>query len=100
MIEHSSTPENLHSLLYGMESSVDDALEWAYIFHLEKLMLESESYARLCIRLLDEREIRDGLKDAIWRDEDAQSEMGLGCHPGQLIIREDQNKPSSWLFLR
>ena len=70
MIEHSSTPENLHSLLYGMGSSVDDALELAYRCHLEKLMLESESYTRLCIRLLDERNIGDGLKDAIRRDED------------------------------
>ena len=60
MIGHSSTPENLHSLLHGMGSSVDDALEWAYRCHLEKLMLESESYARLYIRSLDEREIGDG----------------------------------------
>ena len=70
MIEHSRTPENLHSLLYEMGSSVDDALEWAYRCHWEKLLLESKSYARPCIRLLDEREIRDGLKDAIRRDED------------------------------
>ena len=69
MIEHSSTPENLHSSLYGIGSSVDDALEWAYRCHLEKLILESESYARLCICLLDERNIGDGLKD---RDEDVQ----------------------------
>ena len=41
---------------------VDDVLEWAYRCHLEKLMLESESYARLCVCLLDEREDGDGLK--------------------------------------
>ena len=62
MIEHSSTLENLYSLLCGMGSSVDDAREWAYRIHLEKLMLESESYTILCIRPLDEREIRDGLR--------------------------------------
>ena len=65
MIEHSSTPENLHSLLYEIRSSVDDALEWAYRCHLEKLLPESESYARLCICLLNRRDIGDGLKDAI-----------------------------------
>ena len=43
MIEHSSTPENLHSPL------IDDAREWAYRCHLEKLeiSLGNESYARL-----------------------------------------------------
>ena len=43
MIEHSSTPENLHSLL------IDDAREWAYRCHLEKLeiSLGNESYTRL-----------------------------------------------------
>ena len=66
MIEHSCTPENLHSLVFGIRSSVDNMLEWAYRCHLEKLMLGSESYARLCVRLLDERNIRDGLKDDIW----------------------------------
>ena len=42
MIEHSSTPENLHSLLVMMR-------EWAYRCHLEKLetSLGNESYARL-----------------------------------------------------
>ena len=70
MIEHSSTPENLHSLLYGMGSSVDNALEWAYRCHLVNLMLESESYARRCVCLLDERNIGDGLKAAIRRDKD------------------------------
>ena len=42
MIEHSSTPENLHSLLVMMR-------EWAYRRHLEKLetSLGNESYARL-----------------------------------------------------
>ena len=43
MIEHSSTPENLHSLL------IDDAWEWAYRCHLEKpeALLGNESYVRL-----------------------------------------------------
>ena len=62
MIEHSSTPENLHSLLYKIGSSADDALEWAYRCHLEKLLLEIESYARLCICLLSRRDNGDGLK--------------------------------------
>ena len=48
MIEHLSTPENLHSLVYGMRSLVEVALEWAYRCHLEKWMLEIESYVRLC----------------------------------------------------
>ena len=39
MIEHSSTPENLHSLLVMMR-------EWAYRCHLE-ILLGNESYARL-----------------------------------------------------
>src|ERR1043165_7354715 len=42
MIEHSSTPKNLHSLLVMMR-------EWAYRCHLEmlKISLVNESYARL-----------------------------------------------------
>ena len=44
MIEHSSTPENLHSLLVMMR-------EWAYRCHLEKLenSLGNEPYIRLKI---------------------------------------------------
>ena len=76
MIEHSSTPENLHSLVCGMRSLTEDVLEWAYICHLEKLMLESESYVRLCaclgMRLLIcIGVVGNGLKDAI------QSDMGV-----------------------
>ena len=67
---HSSAPENLHSLVFGIRSSVDNVLEWAYRFHLEKLMLGSESYDRLYVRLLDERNIGDGLKDVIRGNED------------------------------
>ena len=49
MIEHSSTPENLHSLWYEIGSSADDAMEWAYRCHLEKseTSLGNESYARI-----------------------------------------------------
>ena len=47
MIEDLSTPENLHSLVYGMRSLDDDVLEWAYRFHLENMMLGIESYVRL-----------------------------------------------------
>ena len=65
MIEYASTLENLHLLVFRIRSSVDNMLEWAYRCHLEKLMLGSESYARLCVCLLDERNIGDGLKDAI-----------------------------------
>src|ERR1043165_1809302 len=56
MIEHSSTPENLHSLLMMMR-------EWAYRCHLE-ISLGNESYARLEI--------------VVWIGE--PSEMGLRCH--------------------
>src|ERR1051325_12144922 len=98
MIGHSSTPGNLHSMVYGMRSSIDDVLEWAYTCHLEKLMLESESYVRIraclgmrlliCIDSFNHicsilqveryrRIVRDGLKDAIWSDEDVYLEMDL-----------------------
>ena len=55
MIEHSSTPENLHSLLVIMR-------EWAYRCHLEKLetSLGNESYARL--EIADRRADGDGFK--------------------------------------
>ena len=53
MIEHSSTPENLHSLL------IDDAGEWAYRCHLE-ISLGNESYVRL--KIVDRRTVGDGLK--------------------------------------
>src|ERR1051325_7961931 len=59
MIEHSSTPENLHSLLVIM-------WEWAYRCHLEELGTSpgNESYARL--------------ETIVWIGE--PSEMGLRCH--------------------
>ena len=61
MIEHSNTPENLHSLLMIMR-------EWAYRCHLEKLetLLGNESYVRLCRYLLKI---------------EGSTEMGLRCHP-------------------
>ena len=56
MIEHSSTPENLHSPSVVMR-------EWAYRCHLE-ISLGNESYARL--------------ETVAWIRE--LSEMGLRCH--------------------
>src|ERR1051325_8008022 len=69
MIEHSSTPENLHSLLMIMR-------EWAYRCHLE-ISLGNESYARL--------EIADRIGEL--------SETGLRCHLGGSTLGSE---PYAW----
>ena len=93
MIEHLSTPENLHSLLMMMR-------EWAYRCHLEKLetSLGNEPYARL--EIVDRRTVGDGLKMPSERlmlgvnrtlgsvdvsGSERSIEMGLRCHPGRVV---------------